>query len=520
MLQIQNLSLHHKKDLRCILEKFNFCLNPGDKAVIIGEEGNGKSTLLKWLYSPQLVEDYVEYSGQRSISGERLGYLPQELPEEDKSLSLYEYYCACESFFDISPKELGQMAANLGLSSDFFYGEQLLGTLSGGEKVKAQLARLLMEQPSILLLDEPSNDLDLETLSWLETFIRDSAQPILFISHDEVLIEGCANVVIHLEQIRRKTQSRWTVFQGSYGDYISQRRANFANQEREALNDRRQEKIREEKLQRIYQQVEYAQATVSRQAPSVGRLLKKKMHAVKSMERRFERESERMRQLPEEEEAIFLRFGENIKVPTGKIMVDFHLQELHSPENETGESRLLAENIDLLIKGQQKVCIIGQNGCGKTTLLRKMAEQLLQRTDIHAAYMPQNYEELLDLDQTPVEFLAASSQKEDLTQARTFLGSMKYTPEEMSHPIRELSGGQKAKALLLKMSLSGADVLILDEPTRNFSPLSAPVIRDVLKRYGGVILSISHDRKYIGEVCDRVLRLTKDGLIPVDWETE
>ncbi len=518
MLQVQNVTIHHKKDLRCIIENFSFCLNPNEKVAIIGEEGNGKSTLLKWIYNTELIKSYAEAVGQRIISGEKLGYLPQELPEEDKNYSVYEYFCNCEAFFDLSPKELGQLAAQLNLSSDFFYGDQLLSSLSGGEKVKTQLAKLLIDQPSILLLDEPSNDLDLETLRWLETFIKDCPQAVLFISHDELLIENCANVIVHLEQLRRKTQSRWTVYRSSYGDYINQRQANFANQEREALNDRRQEKIREEKFQRIYQQVEHAQATVSRQSPSEGRLLKKKMHAVKAMEKRFEREKENSRQLPEEEEAIFLRFGEDIRIPSGKIMVDYHLQELRSPKNDFEESRVLAQNIDLFIKGQQKVCIIGQNGCGKTTLLRKIADELLQRTDIKAAYMPQNYEELLEMDKNPVEFLADSSQKAALTKARTFLGAMKYTPEEMSHPMRELSGGQKAKALLLKMSLSGADVLILDEPTRNFSPLSAPVIRSVLKSYGGVILSISHDRKYISEVCDRVFRLTKDGLVPVDWE--
>ena len=161
------------------------------------------------------------------------------------------------------------------------------------------------------------------------------------------------------------------------------------------------------------------------------------------------------------------------------------------------------------------VGIIGKNGAGKTTLLRKMAGELLRRTDIHAAYMPQNYEELLELDQTPVEYLASSGDKEELTRIRTYLGSLKYTADEMEHSVRELSGGQKAKVLLLKMSLSGADVLILDEPTRNFSPLSNPVIREVLKGFGGAVLSISHDRKYIAEVCDTVYELRKEGLCKI-----
>jgi ATPase subunit of ABC transporter with duplicated ATPase domains len=98
---------------------------------------------------------------------------------------------------------------------------------------------------------------------------------------------------------------------------------------------------------------------------------------------------------------------------------------------------------------------------------------------------------------------------------RTYLGSLKYMADEMEHPIRELSGGQKAKVLLLKMSLSGANVLILDEPTRNFSPLSGPVIRKMIKNFPGTVISISHDRKYIGEVCNTVYELTETGLVEV-----
>jgi ATPase subunit of ABC transporter with duplicated ATPase domains len=159
---------------------------------------------------------------------------------------------------------------------------------------------------------------------------------------------------------------------------------------------------------------------------------------------------------------------------------------------------------------------VGANGAGKTTLLKKIAQELLQRTDLQAEYMPQNYEEMLDLDLTPVDFLDTSGDKEERTKIRTYLGSLKYTADEMEHAIRELSGGQKAKVLLLKMSLSNANVLILDEPTRNFSPLSGPVIRKILKDFPGAIISISHDRKYMDEVCDKIYELTEDGL----WERE
>ena len=126
--------------------------------------------------------------------------------------------------------------------------------------------------------------------------------------------------------------------------------------------------------------------------------------------------------------------------------------------------------------------------------------------------MPQNYEELLDFSVTPPEFLATTGDKEELTRIRTYLGSMKYTADEMDHLACDLSGGQKAKLLLLKMSYDGCNVLILDEPTRNFSPLSGPVIREVLRNYRGTIISISHDRKYMEEVCDTCYELTQEGL--------
>lgn len=143
--------------------------------------------------------------------------------------------------------------------------------------------------------------------------------------------------------------------------------------------------------------------------------------------------------------------------------------------------------------------------------MRILAQELLRRTDVKAAYMPQNYDELLDLEQTAVEFLSDGS-KESISAVRTYLGSMKFTADEMLHPMRELSGGQRAKVMLLYLDTSGCDVLLLDEPSRNFSPLSNPVIRRMLADYPGAIISVSHDRKYIAEVCEKVYELTSDGL--------
>ena len=134
---------------------------------------------------------------------------------------------------------------------------------------------------------------------------------------------------------------------------------------------------------------------------------------------------------------------------------------------------------------------VGPTGAGKSTLLKLAAQELLPRTDLRAAYMPQDYGELLLGDRTPVEMLAPSGRRDDVTRARTLLGNMKYKAEEMEHPAAGLSGGQRAKLLFLAMALNGANVLVLDEPTRNFSPLSAPVIRQVLAQFPGAIISVS-----------------------------
>jgi len=227
------------------------------------------------------------------------------------------------------------------------------------------------------------------------------------------------------------------------------------------------------------------------------------------MAHRFEREDENITNKPEKEDAIFFKLGnKDSVVPAGKTIIEYELSKLFTTDGQ----RVLSENIFLKIRGPEKICITGKNGAGKTTLLHKIAENLLVRTDIKAEYMPQNYEELLQLNITPVEYLCPSGDKEESTKIRTYLGSLNYTTDEMEHSISEFSGGQKAKIFLLKMSLSGANVLILDEPTRNFSPLSSPVIRKILREFPGAIISISHDRKFIDEVCDKVYCLSEDGL--------
>lgn len=507
MLQVKHLTITHKQDLTTLVENLSFVLNPGDRAAIIGEEGNGKSTVLKLLYDPGLIAPYAEWSGEILDRELRKGYLAQELTADQLSLSVYEFCQSDPAFADADPRQLDRAARQVGLDARLFYGWRLISTLSGGERVKLRLALLLLAEPDILLLDEPSNDLDVATLMWLEQFLLSCTVPLLFISHDETLLEHTANLIIHLERLHRRTTPRATVSRSGYADYISKRQASFDHQAQMARSEQAEYDAKMEKFRQIRNKVEHRQATISRQDPHGGRLLKKKMHAVQSMGRRFEREKENMTLMPHWEDAILTAFDEGTStLPSGKAVLRLDLPELSAGE------RTLAKNIRLWVTGPEKIGIVGSNGAGKSTLLKLVAEKLLPRADLRCAYMPQDYGDGILGGKTPIDILAPSGHKDDVTKARTLLGAMKYKAEEMDHPAAGLSGGQRAKLLFLSMVLNGSNVLILDEPTRNFSPLSAPVIRQVLADFPGCIISVSHDRQYLTQVCDRVLELTEDGL--------
>lgn len=499
MLECKDITIRMKNTGRTLVEGFSFTLMPGDRAALIGEEGNGKSTLLRCLYDRSAVEDYCEVEGRVTVRG-HVAYLPQIPDAKTCALTAAEYFDGAEYYFHTDTLD------RLGLETETLFSDRPIGSFSGGEKVKLLLARLLMDEPDVLLLDEPTNDLDIETLEWLEGFLRTTRLPVMYVSHDETLIENTANVIVHMEQLTRKTKCRVTVTRIGYREYLRQRGRMFAHQAQVAQKQRDEYDKQIRRWRQIYDRVDHEQRTISRSDPSGGRLLKKKMHAVLSTGRRLEREAEGFLDFPETEEAILTRFDADIRLPAGKVVLDYTLDAL------TVGERILARDIRLYLAGGASVGIIGKNGAGKSTLLRLLWAQLRVRHDITAAYMPQNYAETLDPNKTPVEYLAEGRSKEEITAARTCLGRMRFTREEMTSPIAQLSGGQRAKLLFLDMALRRADVLLLDEPTRNFSPLSAPVVRHALRDFGGAVISVSHDRKYLTEVCDTVYRLTGGGL--------
>ena len=503
MLTIQNLTLTHKKDLVNLIEDLSFAVHPGERLALIGEEGNGKSSLLRAILGDESLHAYLEVHG-RIVNTFRTGYLPQELPEGDRGLSAYAYFCGHERFYDQTPAQLGALAARLRLSADVFYSEQRMDTFSGGERVKLQLARLLMDDPELLLLDEPSNDLDGETVRFLSDFLCICGLAVLFVSHDEALLEQAATGVVLIERLRRRQVPRVSVCRQGYGEFVQARADLFAHQAQVARKEREEYDKKMRRYEQIRARVEHEQNAVSRQDPGTARLLKKKMHTVLSMGRRFEREAQEMTAMPESEEAIFAKLTCPPLPPT-KVVLDLHLDQLCI------EDRILARDIHICVRAVDKLCITGRNGVGKSTLLRVIRDQLEKREDLRIFYMPQDPGDLLDMDKTPLELLERTGDKEEQVRNAVALGSMKFTGEEMNHPCRGLSGGQKAKLMFLMMAASGANVLLLDEPTRNLSPLSGPVVRALFASYPGCIIAVSHDERFIQAVCTREAQLTEHG---------
>ncbi len=509
MLNVQNLTIINIADQRTLLKNCSFTLAGNERLAVIGEEGDGKSALLKAICDPNSLEDWAEVSGRVSFPGERPGYLPQEAPAGWGEIPVSKLCKKDPAFSGTDPAALASLCRRLSMDPELCRRDTPFGLLSGGERVRLRLLLLLCRQSTMLVLDEPGNDLDVDALETLEHFLLTCSLPVLYVSHDETLLSRTATQVLHLESIRGRAEPRWTWARVPYADYVANRRSALDRQEDQWQMERREKRARDERFRKIEDAVARAQANVSRQDPHSGRLLKKKMKAVKSLEHRFAREDSEGAERPWEEFPMFAVFHDVQPIPAGKGVLDLNLDIL-----EAG-GHILARNVQLRVRGPEKVLIVGPNGCGKTTLLREIERRLNADRNLRAALMPQRYEELLDNEKTPVDFLHTDGTKEQLTFIRTALGAMKLTQDEIQHPIRGLSGGQKAKVLLLRLTLLKPDVLLADEPTRNLSPLSAPVMRELLTSFPGAVLCVTHDRVLMENWPGRVLRLTANGLVRV-----
>ena len=525
MLIISNLTIVLKKDLRTLIKDFSFVLNKKDKVGIIGEEGNGKSSLLKVLYNPEEASNYLEITGNISIKDEKIGYLPQMIDKEKLNLSINELLNKEIDYSLLDYKKYYQYVDTFHLDEEKLFSNEIkVRSLSGGERIKLFLLIELMKEPTILLLDEPSNDLDLSSLNLLEELIKNIDIPVMFISHDESLLSKCANKIIHIESLKSKSEPRVTIKSLNYDDYFTSREDFLNKNIQEYKKDKETFEKKKDKFNKVYQSVNYALNTVSRSQPGVAKNLKDKMHAVKSMEKRYAKEKENLTQKYEVEDEINLKFDNlnsldtkgnssnskiNYLIDPSKIVLDLNIEELKI----NNEITLIDKPISLYIKGSKKIAIIGENGAGKSTLIKLIYEEFAGKSSFNVGYMSQNYEDELLNYMSPLDYLAkeiGASTKEELTKIQTYLGSLKFTYEEMNRSISSLSGGQKAKIFFTKLILKKVNVMLLDEPTRNISPLSNKSFIKSIKQYKGVIIAVSHDRNFIYQVFDEIYELSSE----------
>ena len=525
MLIISNLTIVLKKDLRTLIKDFSFVLNKKDKVGIIGEEGNGKSSLLKVLYNPEEASKYLEITGNISIKDEKIGYLPQMIDEEKLNLSINELLNKEIDYSLLDYKKYYQYIDTFHLDEGKLLSNEIKAkSLSGGERIKLFLLIELMKEPTILLLDEPSNDLDLYSLNLLEELIKNIDIPVMFISHDESLLSKCANKIIHIESLKSKSEPRVTVKSLNYDDYFTSREDFLDKNIQEYKKDKENFEKKMDKFNKVYQSVNYALNTVSRSQPGVAKNLKDKMHSVKSMEKRYVKEKETLTQKYEVEEGINLKFDNlnifdtkgnssnskiNYLIDPSKVVLDLNIEGLKI----NNEITLVDKPISLYIKGSKKIAIIGENGVGKSTLLKLIYKELASKLSFNVGYMSQNYEDELLNYMSPLDYLAkevGASTKGELTKIQTYLGSLKFTYEEMNRSISSLSGGQKAKIFFTKLILEKVNVMLLDEPTRNISPLSNKSFIKSIKQYKGVIIAVSHDRNFIYQVFDEIYELSSE----------
>ena len=489
MIQIQHLTITHTKDLRELVHDLNLTIATGEKVAIIGEEGNGKSSLLALLVNPKAHFDHLTYEGTINKPDSPQVYIPQQISDDLQSLTLNDYFFA--DTYDLDYATLYRLADELHFDSERFASSQLVSSLSGGEKLKIQLIRELARPHDIIFLDEPSNDMDLTTMTWLKNFIKHSDQTI-----------------IHLELLKRRRQARTSVEHLDYDNYSQQRTDAFQQQIQQAKTEKKAYDKAMAKHRRIKQNV---QTTLRNTHDSTqGRLVAKKMKAVLSQEKRYDRLAQDMTQMPDKEDSIDLFFSHITPLPQGKYLLNLDEKQINIAPH------LTINHLKLSLKGQEKIGIVGDNGCGKSTLLHFLYQELSKKTDLTIGYMPQRYDAILPVELSPIAFLSKTGDKTEREIISSHLANLNFSHDEMNHAISDLSGGQKGKLLLLHLVLASPQLLILDEPTRNFSPTSQPQVRQLFENYPGAILTVSHDVNYLRQVCQKIYRLDSHGLKEVE----
>lgn len=408
------------------------------------------------------------------------GKLSRVMEAHEKTLAIYTE----AGGFEMEGRILGVLKG-LGFKTSCW--EEKTDVLSGGEKTKLTLGKLLLSRPELLLLDEPTNHLDFTSLFWLETYIRDYPGSVVVISHDRYFLDACVNVIYEVE---RGEAIRYV---GNYSRFVLQREENRALYRKKYLEQRREIKRLE-----TYVEKNIARASTSRMAKSRRKMLDR---------------MDRMDAPQGDLRTMRLQFEMDKKSHEDVLMVMDGKVDVGDPKDPIP----LLSNLDFHVHRGDRIAIVGENGVGKSTLLKCLVGlhtlvegDFLWGCDVEVGYYDQEHGALNEAN-TIFEEILHVVPGISIQKVRTLLGQLLFPQDDVFKKISVLSGGEKSRVVLAKLVLSRGNVLLLDEPTNHLDLPSKMALERALKDYSGTVLFVSHDRYFINQVANRIMLLTKTG---------
>jgi ATP-binding cassette, subfamily F, member 3 len=475
LFQLQNGSKQFGDKI--LFDRAQFSINQNEHVGVIGPNGAGKTTLFKIITD----REHLDSGEVIKMQGLRIGYLEQE--SDWKISQTSEDYLAENCSKPIW--ELKQLGLNLGLTQAHF--QSPLANLSGGFRMRMKLLEILGQEPDLMLLDEPTNFLDLESILVLEVFLQNYDGAFLLISHDREFLRRTTEYTLEVEG------GEIVKYPGHIDDYFDYKSEIVQIKQQQAANLEVKRKHLQDFVDRFR-----AKATKARQAQS------------------------RMKQLNKMEtieiKALPLRSRIHLPTPwiTGKEVLQMDTADL-GYESITGPKKIL-KNVNLIIERGQKVGVVGYNGAGKSTLLKTLSGKIpLLNGDfklgykVELSYFAQHLTEELLLEDTVLDSLQRKTYKDTLHQEiLSIAGSLLFSGDELHKKVKVLSGGEKTRVALGQMLLQKKPLLIMDEPTNHLDFDTVNALSDALSRFEGTLIVVSHDRSFIKRVSNRILEI-KDG---------